>query len=60
VEKLKQQHEKELKEEYMRVVEKTAAREAAREAAKEAENSGNKPLNGENREKNSGQKPEEK
>lgn len=36
-EKIKIQHEKELQEEYRRVVEKTAAREAAREAAKEAE-----------------------
>lgn len=36
-EKVKIQHEKELEEEYRRVVEKTAAREAAREAAKEAE-----------------------
>lgn len=36
-EQLKQKQEKQLEEEYLRVVEKTAAREAAREAAKEAE-----------------------
>lgn len=58
-EKLKQQHEKELEEEYMRVVEKTAAREAAREAAKESEISEYKLLYEEIRAKNSGNKEPE-
>ncbi|MGN0292955.1 MAG: hypothetical protein ACI4D3_03010 [Lachnospiraceae bacterium] len=57
-EKLRQQHEKELEEEYMRVVEKTAAREAAREAAKESEISEYKLLYEEIKAKNSDKKSE--
>ena len=55
---LKQKHEKELEEEYMRVVEKTAAREAAREAAKESEISEYKLLYEEIKAKNSDRKSE--